>query len=198
VAEERIPRSGRRYREEVWTGIEYQVAGHMIWEGMLDEALAMVRAVHDRYSPPEMNPYNEVECGDHYARALASWSVFTALCGFEYHGPKGHIGFAPRVSPEDFRAAFTAAEGWGTFSQRQAGESLSARIQLKHGSLRVRTIALRVPAGVDARLVLVRVGAAQRAAAAAVREGDRVRIDLEQETMVRAGEAIEVRLGAPA
>ena len=56
------------YRDEIWTGIEYQVAGHMAWEGMITEALAICRAVHERYHPAKHNPWNEIECGDHYAR----------------------------------------------------------------------------------------------------------------------------------
>ena len=57
---------------------------------------------------------------------MASYGVYVSLCGFEYHGPKERIGFAPKISPEEFRAAFIAAEGWGTFQQtirdqRQAG-----------------------------------------------------------------------------
>ena len=107
---------GVRYKNEVWTGIEYQVAGNMAWEGMVTEALAICRGVHERYHPSKHNPWNEIECGDHYARGMASYGVFLGLCGFEYHGPKGHLGFAPRITPDDFRAAFTAAEGWGTIS----------------------------------------------------------------------------------
>ena len=58
---------------------------------------------------------------------MASYGVFLALCGFEYHGPKGHLGFAPRLAPDDFRAAFTAAEGWGTISQKRDGRRRQAR-----------------------------------------------------------------------
>ncbi len=88
-----------RYRNEIWTGIEYQVANHMAYEGMLTEALAICRAVHDRYHPSKHNPFNEIECGDHYARALASWGVLLGLAGFEYHGPQRHLGFLPRTGP---------------------------------------------------------------------------------------------------
>jgi uncharacterized protein (DUF608 family) len=137
---------GVLYRNEVWTGIEYQVAGHMVWEGMVDEALAICRAVHDRYHPAKHNPFNEVECGDHYARAMASWGVFTALCGFEYHGPKGHIRFAPQMSPESFRAAFTGAEGWGLFAQTRSSDAQRERIELRWGRLNLKTIAFCVPA----------------------------------------------------
>ena len=99
-----------RYRNEIWTGIEYQVAGHMAWEGMVKEALAICRGIHDRYHPAKHNPWNEVECGDHYARAMASWGVLTGLSGFEYDGPAGRIGFAPRLTPEAFRCAWTGAD----------------------------------------------------------------------------------------
>jgi hypothetical protein len=123
-------------------GFEYQVAGHMIWEGMVTEGMAITRAIHDRYQAARRNPWNEIECGDHYARSMASYGVFLAACGFEYHGPKGHIGFAPRLTPENFKAAFTVAEGWGSFSQTVKGKELHARIELKRGRLRLRSIVL--------------------------------------------------------
>jgi uncharacterized protein (DUF608 family) len=138
-------KEGVRYREEIWTGIEYQVAGHMVWEGLLDEALAICRGVEDRYHPARHNPYNEVECGDHYARAMASWGVYTALAGFEYHGPRGHIGFAPRVTPESFRAAFTAAEGWGSFLQTRTDAVQQNTIELRWGRMNLKTLAFAIP-----------------------------------------------------
>jgi len=136
---------GVRYRSEVWTGIEYQVAGHMVWEGMVDEALAICHGIHARYHPAKHNPFNEVECGDHYARAMASWGVYTALAGYEYHGPKGHLGFAPRITPENFRAAFTAAEGWGMFLQQRDSKTQRERIELRWGQLSLKSLAFAVP-----------------------------------------------------
>ena len=61
------------YRDEVWTGGEYQLASHLLSEGMIREGLSIIRGIHDRYDGKRHNPWNEVECGDHYARALASW-----------------------------------------------------------------------------------------------------------------------------
>ena len=136
---------GVRYKSEIWTGIEYQVAGGMVWEGMLDEALAICDGIQSRYHPSKHNPYNEVECGDHYARAMASWGVYTALMGYEHHGPKGHIGFAPRLTPENFRAAFTAAEGWGTFAQQRDGAAQHEKIRVRWGRLNVKSLAFAVP-----------------------------------------------------
>ncbi len=130
------------YFNECMNGFEYQVAGHMIWEGLVQEGLAITRAVHDRYSASRRNPYNEIECGDHYARSMASYGVFLAACGFEYHGPKAHIGFAPRLTPEHFKAPFTAAEGWGTFAQRSDDAKLAATIAVAWGKLRLQSINL--------------------------------------------------------
>jgi uncharacterized protein (DUF608 family) len=181
------------YKDEVWTGIEYQVAGNLIWEGMIEEGLAMCRAVHDRYHPLKRNPYNEVECGDHYARAMASWGVFTALAGYEHHGPKGHLGFAPRITPENFKAAFTAAEGWGAFSQRREGNAQHERIEVRWGKLRLKTLAFSLPANVPGATVSVTVGGNPVPATSAVTNG-RLVITLTNEAMINVGEAVDVSI----
>ena len=106
------------YLSETMNGFEYQAAAHMIAEGMVKEGLAVIRTVDERYDGNKRNPFNEVECGDHYARSMASYGALIAISGFEYHGPKGHIGFAPRLTPENFKAPFTAAEGWGSYEQQ--------------------------------------------------------------------------------
>ena len=76
------------YFNECMSGFEHQVASHMMAEGMTDEALIITRSIHDRYHAAKRNPYNEIECSDHYARAMASYGTFITACGFEYHGPK--------------------------------------------------------------------------------------------------------------
>ena len=101
------------YFNECMNGFEYQAAGHMIWEGMVQNGLAVTRAVHDRYHAARRNPWNEVECGDHYARSMASYGVFLAACGFEYHGPRAHIGFAPRTYTGRFPGRVYLGPGLG-------------------------------------------------------------------------------------
>ncbi|MDG3005524.1 GH116 family glycosyl-hydrolase [Paludisphaera mucosa] len=132
------------YFNECMNGFEYQAAGHMIWEGLVQEGLAITRALHDRYDASRRNPWNEVECGDHYARSMASHGVFLATCGFEYHGPKGRIAFKPAIGADDFRAPFTAAEGWGTFSQRRDHDALSATLDVRWGRLALRSLDLNL------------------------------------------------------
>jgi hypothetical protein len=127
------------------TGFEHAFASHLIYEGMVEEGLRVFRAVHDRHQPSSAkprNPFNEPEAGEHYSRAMSAYAVFLALCGFDYEGPAGHIGFAPKLTPENFKAAFTAAEGWGSFSQKMEGGNMKAEIALKWGQLRLRSISL--------------------------------------------------------
>ncbi|HPZ83926.1 MAG TPA: GH116 family glycosyl hydrolase, partial [Thermogutta sp.] len=185
------------YRDEVWTGIEYQVAGHMVWEGMLLEALAICRGVHERYHPRSHNPWNEVECGDHYARAVASYGVFLALCGFEYHGPKGHIGFAPRMNADDFAAAFTAAEGWGTFTQKRQGNTQENTLQVLWGRLRVNSIALEAPGENRVKAVVrIKSGTGEKEVGVSRMEqtGRRVVIYLAVPLQLETGQTVTVHL----
>ena len=91
----------------------------MLQEGLTQEGLTLVRGIHDRYDGVKRNPWNEIECGDHYARAMAAWGCLLGVSGYVYDGPAGTIGFAPRMTPDDFKCFFTAAEGWGSLVQRR-------------------------------------------------------------------------------
>lgn len=133
------------YFNECMNGFEYQAAAHMIAEGYVREGFSVVRALHDRYSPSKRNPYNEIECSDHYSRSMASYGAFLTTCGFKYHGPRGHLSFAPKVSPENFRAPFTVAKGWGTFSQKVSAKTFTATVSLVHGSLSLTKLGLVMP-----------------------------------------------------
>ncbi|MEI7898749.1 MAG: GH116 family glycosyl hydrolase [bacterium] len=178
------------YFNECMNGFEHQVAGHMIWENMLLEGLAVERAVHDRYDGARRNPWNEVECGDHYARSMASYGVFLAACGFEYHGPKGAIAFAPRLTPENFKSAFTAAEGWGTYEQRIQKSEVRSQITVKCGGLRVKTISLALPKDVKPGSATVQVKGKAVDCTLSIKDGKAV-IALAADRVIKAGESLE-------
>mgnify|MGYP001150223787 CR=1 FL=1 len=130
------------YFHECMSGFEHQVAAHFMAEGMPDEGLILTRVIHDRHHAAKRNPFNEIECSDHYARAMASYGTFIAACGFEYHGPKEYIGFAPKWNKENFKAAFTTAAGWGTYRQNKTDLSQIHSFELKYGELLLRRISL--------------------------------------------------------
>jgi len=149
--------AGTSYKNEIWTGIEYQVAAGLIAEGFVTEGLAICYAIHDRYQPGFLNPYNEIECGDHYARALSSWGVYLALAGFQYDGPNGFVGFAPVITPENFKAAFTFAEGWATFEQTREKGVQTNKIIMAKGNLKIKTLSLAVPKKLKSKTVKVSI-----------------------------------------
>lgn len=140
------------------SGFEHQVAAHMMAEGMTDESLVLTRSIHDRYHAFKRNPFNEIECSDHYGRAMASYGTFITACGFTYHGPKGYIGFSPKLTPDNFKAPFTVAEGWGTYSQQRDKNSFNAQLEMKHGNLKLRKFFVECDSDQKANKVEVMVG----------------------------------------
>jgi non-lysosomal glucosylceramidase len=178
------------YFNECMNGFEYQAAGHMIWEGLTQEGLAVTRAVHDRYHASRRNPWNEVECGDHYARSMASYGVYLAACGYEYDGPRGCLGFAPKILPENFKCAFTSAEGWGSFAQDAQGGKLKARVAVRFGRLKLKTLALEFS---GAGAVRAAVGNNVLPAKLA-RDGRRVLVTLAEAVEIPAGQTLEIYL----
>ena len=113
------PEGGRpdrptRYHDEVWTGIEYQVAAHCIYEGLIDEGLRIVEAARNRYDGTKRNPYNDIECGDHYARAMAGWTILEALAGYRYDASNQAITIRPAVADTLWTGPFLAGTAWGT------------------------------------------------------------------------------------
>lgn len=138
------PRGGRQsvpfpYSDEVWTGIEYQVASHLFYEGFLQEGFSIVKGARDRHDGLKRNPWDEFECGHHYARAMASYGLLLALSGFRFDRGQGMIGFAPRLADERFRCFWSLDGCWGSFEQ-QAPQS--AVIHLYEGSFDVTRLEL--------------------------------------------------------
>jgi len=130
------------YADEVWTGVEYQVAAHLFYEGFVDEGLVIVKGVRDRYDGLKRNPWDEFECGHHYARALASWSLILALSGYRYSAPHEAIGFSPRITPEKFACFYSTGTGWGLFKQSATRKIQSAELILRYGRLTLREVEL--------------------------------------------------------
>ena len=101
------------YSNEVWTGIEYQVASHLMFEGMVDEGLEIVRVCRDRYDGRVRNPFDEYECGHWYARALASYGLLQGLTGVRYDAVDKTLCIDSRIG-NDFRSFLSTASGFGT------------------------------------------------------------------------------------
>ena len=122
------------YADEIWTGVEYQVAASLIYAGMVQEGLNVVKAVQDRHDGFKRNPFDHVESGGHYARALAAWSLLPALSGYRWDGTTHSMSFAPVLQAEDFSAFWSTGDAWGSI--RIAGGK--ALLQVEYGQLRLK------------------------------------------------------------
>lgn len=105
------------YSNEVWTGIEYQVASHLMRMGRVAEGLEIVRVCRDRYDGRVRNPFNEYECGHWYARAMSSYALLFGLSGARYDAVEKVLYLEPRVKG-DFRCFFSAGSSYGTVGVR--------------------------------------------------------------------------------
>ncbi len=101
------------YSNEVWTGIEYQAASHMILMGLVAEGMDVVRACRARYDGKTRNPFDEYEWGHWYARAMASYGLLQALSGARYDAVDGVLHVQPAVGG-NFRSFISTATGYGT------------------------------------------------------------------------------------
>jgi len=185
------------YFNECMNGFEYQVAWHMIAEGdpdseLVERGLSLMKSVHDRYGAEKRNPYNEIECSDHYGRSMASYGIFLTACGFSYHGPKGEIGFDPKIRPAQFRAPFTSAAGWGTYEQSLGKSVMDASITLAWGSLKLSKVTL-TPGSLKVTKAIVKLnGAALQTQVIAT--GSRVDLILPDGVELQQGQTLEIVL----
>ncbi len=127
------------YAEEVWSGTEYLVAAHMIQEGLLDEALEIVKSVRERYDGEKRNPWNEIECGSNYSRSMSSYALLIALTGFDFDARSKSLSLDPRIWVDgEFIGLWCTSTGWGVFHASPEG----CAIVVRHGSLELRTLRL--------------------------------------------------------
>ena len=127
----RRPKRPFPYYNEVMTGFEYSTAVHMLYEGQIEEGLKCMRAIRERYDGRKRNPFDEAECGHHYARAMASWAAVLALTGFRYSAVERSMAFAAREGLHFWSNGYA----WGTCRQEATGDGMRVDLQVLHGSL---------------------------------------------------------------
>jgi non-lysosomal glucosylceramidase len=174
------------YSDEVWTGIEYQVAASLIYSGHIDEGLTIVKALRERYCGLNRNPWDELECGHHYARAMASWAVLLALCGYQYDGTTGFIAFSPKINTENFSTFWSSGTGWGSFDLK--GNEVVLKVE--YGSLKLAKLGLSRGYGFRSiKTLRVRSG---KAGASLRSEKDLAVVYLDEPVELEPGDRIEI------
>ncbi len=119
------------YYNEVMTGFEYTLAAHLIYEGKLKKGLKVIAAVRQRYDGRKRNPFNEAECGHHYARAMASWAGVLAFTGFHYSAVTQTMSFADREG----NWFWSNGDAWGMCHIKNSRNSWKVRLSVYHGEL---------------------------------------------------------------
>ena len=118
------------YSNEVWTGIEYQVASHLMIAGEVEKGLDIVRAARKRYDGRVRNPFNEYECGHWYARAMSSYGMIQGLTGLTYDAVDKKLKIDSRVG-DDFTSFVCTQSGWGNLRS----EDNVIALKVAHGYL---------------------------------------------------------------
>jgi uncharacterized protein (DUF608 family) len=127
------------YYAEAWTGQEYLVAALMMNWDMVKEGVECVENIRARFDGEKRNPWDEPECGHHYARAMSSWSTVVAMSGFLYDGTTAAVIAAPKTPRDNFQCFWATGTGWGTFSLRTQNDRTQLAVKVLKGTLACRS-----------------------------------------------------------
>ncbi len=131
------------YCQETMHGFEYAAAGLLYKHGLKKQALEMVRAVRAKYDGKKRNPYNEIECGNNYARSMAAYAFIPLISGFSFDMTQGMIGFDPIDELPEFRCIWSVDSAWGTV--RITKKELELKIL--GGELRLKKLRTKLAGG---------------------------------------------------
>lgn len=127
------------YSQEAMNGFEYSAAIHMIMVGLVDEGMTCIEAVRKRYDGERRNPWNEFECGNNYARSMASYALLNAFAGFRFDMVNKSLGFNPvRTNDGHFRCFWSLDAGWGEFIQTPTG----CEVRVLYGAIDLQQLTL--------------------------------------------------------
>lgn len=121
-----LPVYGNIQLDGIWSGFEYATAANLIDQGMVDQGMAIIHAVHQRYIRGG-RPFNHFECGDHYWRSMSIWAVLEAMTGFRVDAPRGILTLAPRQQLETIRAPWVSTTGLGQFVHTNTSLTMDCR-----------------------------------------------------------------------
>jgi uncharacterized protein (DUF608 family) len=176
------------YFSEIMTGFEYSAATLMLYMGMIKEGVECIENIRRRYDGERRSPWDEAECGHHYARAMASWSGVLALSGFQYHGADKVFTAVPLIHAAEFTSFWSTANAWGTFSQSAQAGRTRLRIAVMSGSLPLGSVEMKASTAGAASAKLGK----QTLACDVTRGKDRTRLILREPVEIAVGNDLVV------
>jgi non-lysosomal glucosylceramidase len=127
------------YFSEIMTGFEYTAAAGMFYEGMYDEGLKTINDIRSRYDGLKRNPFNEAECGFHYARAMSSWASVIALTGFHYSGVTNSM----QMKYDNGSSFWSNGYAWGKCEVTGKGNTRDVTVSVFGGKLEIKEFILK-------------------------------------------------------
>jgi hypothetical protein len=124
------------------TGFEYTAAVGMLQEGQRAAGLKVIRNIRKRYDGRKRSPFNEAECGNHYARAMASWAALLTLTGFHYSGVTETVTFAAAKVGKSVTWFWCNGYAWGTIRQKRSAKKIVVELTVLRGGLTLKTLEL--------------------------------------------------------
>jgi non-lysosomal glucosylceramidase len=179
------------YYAEAWTGLEHSTAALMFYSGMVAQGVEYVENLRARFDGVKRNPWDEAECGHHYARAMSSWSSVVALSGFHYEGDRALVRVLPRLPQDNFQCFWSTGTGWGTYALRRSQSgSVQLSVHVLGGTLPCKSYALaasgsRATAQVGGKTTEARL----------VKSKEHVTVELADMVALREGEELVVAIG---
>jgi hypothetical protein len=122
------------YFNEVMTGFEYVAAIGMLYEDQIDDGLLCIKNIRDRFDGRKRNPFDEIEWGHHYARAMASWGAVLAISGFHYSAVTAGMSFAEKPGNWFWSNGYS----WGTVKISEQENSYAVTLEVLKGKLRLK------------------------------------------------------------
>ncbi len=178
------PEIPTQYSDECWSGLEYPLAYLLLYEGFDKQAFTMLADIRERHDGSRRSPWNEVECGDHYVRPMASWPLLEVASGVDYDAAQGSLTLMPRLHPDEFQSFFITGSAWGDF--RKNGEG--ARLSVDYGSLKLKSIQTQY----DGQSVTIHLG--ERNIDASIDSDDgHAQIHFSQPIVVSEGESLTIQ-----
>jgi non-lysosomal glucosylceramidase len=157
------PKNPFPYFSEEMTGFEYTASVGMLYEGKTEQGLRCIKNIRDRYDGQKRSPFDEAECGHHYARAMASWAATLALTEFRYSGVDKTMTFTCK----DGKYFWSNGYAWGNCSINKNSRGTTVLLSVLHGELNLSKFSLgngdsaafkerlSIPAGSFARFEVV-------------------------------------------
>jgi len=133
------PKNPFPYFTEVMTGFEYTAAVGLLYEGQQKAGIDCIKNIRARYDGWKRNPFDEAECGHHYARAMASWAAVLALTGFHYSGVTGKMRFYPQGGNHFWSNGYA----WGTCRLKTESKETKVELTVLSDELRLSVFELR-------------------------------------------------------